>query len=118
MAAIPWNGREIGMVSLFRSTLPAPRIYGFFAETNQFTVTAAFQTAVYHAQYQFAMLEDGEEEKKAMLDWEHFEEVCAITTNSRTTSREYTKRMNKNEPFERRIENSMTKNNAGFCGCS
>ncbi|KUI55018.1 ATPase family AAA domain-containing protein 3 [Cytospora mali] len=54
MTQIPWNGREI---------------------------RNAFQTAVALAQYQFAMLEDKEDGDKAMLDREHFEEVCAMTTH-------------------------------------
>lgn len=74
-------------------------MYGFFTETDQFSVTAAFHTAVALAQYQFTMLEDKEEGEKAMLDREHFEEVYAITTDFK----DCLKRVHKQDAQERAI---------------
>ncbi|KAL1851352.1 hypothetical protein Daus18300_012598 [Diaporthe australafricana] len=54
MTGIPWNGREI---------------------------RNAFQTAVALAQYKFATSEDTEAGDKAVLDRDHFEEVCKMTTD-------------------------------------
>ncbi|KUI68921.1 ATPase family AAA domain-containing protein 3 [Cytospora mali] len=72
MTQIPWNGREI---------------------------RNAFQTAVALAQYQFAMLEDKEDGEKAMLDREHFEEVCAMATHFK----DYLKNVHMADEEERRL---------------
>lgn len=45
------------------------------------------------------MLEDKEEGDKAMLDREHFEEVCAMTTHFK----DYLKRVHKEDEQERAI---------------